>query len=84
MSSNGKVLLAALTGAAVGVVAGMLMAPASGEETIEDLNKKGEELKKDLEGFSKKSSESLKDLSEKLSDTIQKNINGLKNVKSES
>lgn len=80
MSSNGKVLLAALAGAAIGVVAGMLVAPASGKETLEELTKKGEDVKKDLEQLTKKSKKSLQDLGEKLSENMQKNMNGVKDL----
>ncbi|WP_020526724.1 YtxH domain-containing protein [Flexithrix dorotheae] len=78
MSQNSKVLLAAIAGAAVGVIAGILVAPASGKDTFEDLSKKAEELKDDLEDIAAKGRKSVRELSDTVTDNLQKNINGLK------
>jgi gas vesicle protein len=40
MNESSKILLAALAGTAAGIIAGMLLAPASGEETRKQLTKK--------------------------------------------
>jgi gas vesicle protein len=78
MNDNAKVLLAAIAGAAVGIVAGILIAPASGKETLEDLNKKADALKKDMEELSEKSKKSINEMSDTLSNSITKTFNGLK------
>ena len=76
MSSDSKLLLGLILGAATGAVAGLLLAPASGKETRENLSEKAEELKGDLDKkfneLSKKiqdlDKESLNDFKEKFSD----------------
>lgn len=45
MSDTSKVVIAALAGAAVGAVAALLLAPASGKETREKLKNKFSEAK---------------------------------------
>ncbi|TVR44316.1 MAG: YtxH domain-containing protein [Bacteroidia bacterium] len=47
-SSNGKVLFGFIFGAAVGVAAGLLFAPSSGEETRHKLKEKGKEYSDEL------------------------------------
>ena len=44
MSNNGKVLLGVLAGAAAGVITGILVAPASGKETRENISAKTDDL----------------------------------------
>lgn len=44
MSNGGKILLGVLAGAAAGIVTGVLIAPASGKETRENIADKSEEL----------------------------------------
>jgi len=76
MSSDSKLLLGLILGAATGAVAGLLLAPASGKETRENLAEKAGELKSDLDKkfneLSKKiqdlDKESLNDFKEKFSD----------------
>jgi gas vesicle protein len=78
MNNNAKVFLAAVAGAALGVIAGILIAPASGKETLDDISKKANDLKGDLDDLAKKSKKSLEEISENLVANIQTTINGLK------
>lgn len=84
MNNPAKVLLAAIAGAAVGLIAGILVAPASGKETLDDISKKANDLRDDLEDLSKKSKKSFEEMSETLSEKIQTTINGLKKETKES
>ncbi|MEQ8909769.1 MAG: YtxH domain-containing protein [Vicingaceae bacterium] len=74
MDNTGKVLLAVAAGAAAGLVAGVLLAPASGEETRENLKKQGDKLKKDLsrkmEDISDESKEKLESLKKTASSVV--------------
>ncbi len=47
-SSNGKILFGFIFGAAVGVAAGLLFAPTSGDETRKRLKEKGKEYSDEL------------------------------------
>lgn len=52
MNNTSKVIIAMAAGAAIGAAIGMLFAPARGEETRENLKKKGKQVKDDLvQGF---------------------------------
>ncbi|MCF8218591.1 MAG: YtxH domain-containing protein [Bacteroidales bacterium] len=44
MSDSGKVLIGVLAGAAAGIVTGVLLAPASGKDTRENISSKTDEL----------------------------------------
>ncbi len=44
MSNSGKVLLGVLAGAAAGIITGILIAPASGKETRENISAKTDDL----------------------------------------
>ncbi len=44
MSNSGKVLLGVLAGAAAGIITGVLIAPASGRETRDNISSKTDEL----------------------------------------
>lgn len=65
MDNTSKILLSIAAGAAAGLVAGVLLAPASGEETRANLQKQGKKLKKDL---SRKIEDLGDDAEEKLSE----------------
>lgn len=78
MSNNGKVLIAALAGAALGAIAGLLVAPNSGKETLEDISKKADELKGDLEDMATKSTRSVRELGDAISENIKHSMNGLR------
>ncbi|MAY83052.1 MAG: hypothetical protein CMP59_02880 [Flavobacteriales bacterium] len=75
MENNHKIILAAIIGAAAGAVAGLLLAPGSGEETIEEAKKKAGELKKDLneglEELANKGKEKLDQITKEVSDVIK-------------
>ena len=75
MSNNSKIFLAAVAGAALGAIGGILLAPASGKETIEDLSEKADELKDELEEFASRSRKSVQEVSEKLVSNVQTAIN---------
>lgn len=61
MSNVGNVLVGLVTGAAMGVVAGVLIAPASGKETRENLSKQSEELLNNVKDLINKEKDSVKD-----------------------
>lgn len=48
MNNTAKVLIALAAGAAAGAVLGILFAPAKGEETRENIMKKGKEFADDI------------------------------------
>ena len=62
MSSDSKLLLGLILGAATGAVAGLLLAPASGKETRENLSVKAGELKSDLDKKINELSKKIKEL----------------------
>ncbi len=78
MSNNGKVLIAALAGAALGAIAGLLVAPNSGKETLDDISKKADELKGELEDMATKSTLSVRELGDAISENIKNSMNGLR------
>lgn len=51
MTTSGKILLGILSGAAAGVITGILVAPASGKETRENISSKTDELLSNLKEF---------------------------------
>jgi len=61
--SNGKVLLALLAGASAGVVAGLLMAPDSGEATRGSVKSWASKLSKDLEANLQAGLDEIKNMS---------------------
>lgn len=60
MSNGGNVLVGVLAGAAIGVVTGILIAPASGKETRENLSKQSEELLSNVKDLINKEKEAVK------------------------
>ena len=60
--NSGKILLALLAGASAGVVAGLLMAPETGEATRGNLRKSANRLGKDLEGMLKQTIDKIDNL----------------------
>lgn len=60
MSNGGNVLVGVLAGAAIGVVTGVLIAPASGKETRENLSKQSEELLSNVKDLINKEKEAVK------------------------
>ncbi len=67
-ASNGKVLFGFIFGAAVGVAAGLLFAPGSGEETRNKLKEKSREYSDEL---AKQMNEKLDDLKHFVSDKTE-------------
>lgn len=65
MDNSGKVLFAALVGAAAGAVAGIMLAPASGKETRDKVNKKAKKMKKEA-------SRNIEDITEKGNEVLNK------------
>ncbi|QHL87204.1 YtxH domain-containing protein [Nibribacter ruber] len=61
--NNGKILLAMLAGASAGVIAGILMAPETGEATRGNLKKSASKLGKDLESKLQAGMEQLQSMS---------------------
>ena len=61
MSGDSKLFIGLVLGAAAGVLTGLLVAPASGEETREKIKASAKDFKHDLD-------EKFKDLSHKISD----------------
>lgn len=62
MNSSGKIFLAALTGAVAGGIAGVLLAPESGEETRKKLNKQAQKARSELNDLVEKGKETVEDL----------------------
>lgn len=62
MNSSGKIFLAALTGAVAGGVAGILLAPESGEETRKKLNKQAQKARDELNDLVEKGKDTVEDL----------------------
>lgn len=81
MKTTGKIITAAAAGIAAGAIAGLLLAPKSGKETRDVLQKKGNKLtdkmkdgvkegKDTLSGIREKIEESLKDVNHKVGGVI--------------
>jgi gas vesicle protein len=81
MKTTGKIITAAAAGIAAGAIAGLLLAPKSGKETRNLLQKKGnkltdkmkdgvEEGKKAVSGIREKIEESLKDVNHKVGEVV--------------
>ncbi|MFB6257819.1 MAG: YtxH domain-containing protein [Flavobacteriales bacterium] len=62
MNNSGKIFLAALTGAVAGGVAGVLMAPESGEETRKKLNHQAQKAREELNDLVEKGKDTVEDL----------------------
>lgn len=75
MDNTGKVLFAALVGAAAGAVAGVLLAPASGEETRKKLKEEGERIKDDVsqkvDSLTEGGREKLEEIKKKASEAVK-------------
>ena len=78
MAKSGNTLLALVTGAAIGAVAGLLYAPESGEKTRKKLRSKAESARDEFESYARTTYDELADragiakksLEEKLESTI--------------
>lgn len=78
-----KMAVAATIGAAVGVVAGVLLAPKAGKETREELIKDIKELPDKAKELSEKTYEKLEEVKEKIADETHKMLGGVKETVSE-
>lgn len=76
MNDTGKIVLAAAAGLAVGALAGILLAPASGKETREKLMGKASDLKDKAEDAIKTAKESAKESVKKAADHAAESANG--------
>lgn len=65
MRTSGKIFIAALTGAVAGGVAGLLLAPESGEETRKKLNKQAQKARDELNDLVEKGKSTVDDLKKK-------------------
>jgi len=74
MDNTGKVLFAALVGAAAGAVAGVLLAPNSGEETRRKLREEGERIKDDVTkkvgSLAEEGREKIEEIKKKAAETV--------------
>lgn len=66
MNNTAKILIGVAAGAAVGAVLGILFAPAKGEDTRENIMKKGKEFAEDLTKRFKTAKENCKQTEEAL------------------
>ena len=74
--NSGKVLLALLAGASAGVIAGLLMAPDTGEVTRGSVKKWAGKLSKDLEKNLQAGLDEIKNMSSNIGKTGAGNNNG--------
>lgn len=72
MDNSGKVISALLIGAAAGAIAGLLLAPESGDKTRRKLNKSAKDMLDDLEDAWEDSAERIKDLADSAVEEIEK------------
>lgn len=78
-----KMALAAIIGAAAGVVAGVLLAPRAGKETREELMNNIKELPDKAKELSEKTHEKLEEVKEKIVDETHKILGSVKETVSE-
>lgn len=74
MDNNMKSLISFLVGASAGLVAGVLLAPESGERTRKKLKRTADKYKDDLEKQTQKGIETFNDLKESAEKTVEKAI----------
>jgi len=77
-NNAGNVVLGTLLGAAVGFAAGILLAPASGKETRENLNEKATELKGSLSEATDKALSSINEVKETAQRTLREEADKVK------
>lgn len=78
MAKTGNTLVALVAGAAIGVAAGMLYAPDSGEKTRKKLKKKAKKAQADLDAKARNAYDQLATQASKLSGTVNSKANELK------
>lgn len=62
--SNSKIILGVLAGAAIGLTAGILLAPESGKATREKIKSRLSDAQKDLEKLKEEAKQAAEDLTE--------------------
>lgn len=72
MDNTGKTLAALLIGAAAGALAGLLLAPESGDKTRKKLNRTANDILYDLEDAWEASAEKIKELADEAVEEIEK------------
>ena len=70
MSKSSNTLIALVAGAAIGVAAGMLYAPDSGEKTRKKLKKQAKKAQKDIDAQARKTYASVSDKASQLTSSI--------------
>lgn len=78
MAKTGNTLVALVAGAAIGVAAGMLYAPDSGEKTRKKLKKKAKKAQADLDAKARNAYDQLATGASKLSGTVNSKATELK------
>lgn len=77
-NNSGNVVLGTLLGAAVGFAAGILLAPASGKETRDNLNEKASELKGSLSEATDKALSTINEVKESAQRTVREEADKVK------
>ncbi|MEQ9437985.1 MAG: YtxH domain-containing protein [Cyclobacteriaceae bacterium] len=72
MDNSEKTLIAFLVGAIAGTMAGLLVAPNSGQKTRKKLNKSANDVLYDLEDAWEESAERIKDLADTAVEELEK------------
>ncbi|WP_187260949.1 YtxH domain-containing protein [Pontibacter beigongshangensis] len=75
--NSGKIILAMLAGASAGVVAGLLMAPDTGEATRTSVKKWANKLSSDLEKNLQTGLDEIKNMSSGVMDTLNKKASAM-------
>ncbi len=70
MSKSSNTLIALVAGAAIGVAAGMLYAPDSGEKTRKKLKKQAKQAQKDIDAQARKTYAQVSDKAAQLTSTV--------------
>jgi gas vesicle protein len=74
-NNTGSFVWGFFIGALAGATAALLMAPASGEETMQQIQLKGNELKGQVQTQAERLAEEAKVRSQQVSDTVREQIN---------
>lgn len=77
-NNSGSVILGTLIGAAVGFAAGILLAPASGKETRENLSEKANDMSRKISDATDQALDSIKELKESAEKSLRKEVEAKK------
>lgn len=72
MNNSQKSLLAFIAGAAAGAIAGLLLAPEAGDQTMKKISKKASDLADELENSWETNSKRIKDLTDAALSEVEK------------